>query len=294
MNSNDNNSNLIEELNFQKLDAEGVKTLVQWAQEEGWNPGPHDAGVFYETDPDGFYGYFSEGELIGGGSVVSYNKEFGFMGFFIIKPEYRSHGIGKKLWYQRRDTLISRLNKGAAIGMDGVIAMQPFYNKGGFEIAFRDERFEKTGSEFEIDKNISSIKDNDFEIVLDYDKLCFGFSRPQFLKPWLKLPGNKTFKYTEDGKIKGFAIMRKAYIGYKVCPLFADNPEIAEELYKACLNSAKDEKVYLDIPVINQGAVDLVKKYNAQYVFECARMYYGKPPVMEIDKVFGITTFELG
>jgi len=284
----------IDDLQFQKLDLEGVKTLVNWAEEEGWNPGPNDADVYFATDPNGFYGYYFEGNLIAGGSIVSYNKEFGFMGFFIVKPEYRSLGIGKKIWYQRRDMLLSRLNKDAPIGMDGVIAMQPFYKKGGFEILFRDERYEKIGTQFTTNKNISSIADEDFDSILTYDKQCFGFSRPQFMKPWLKLPDNKTFKYLEDGKLKGFAIVRKANKGYKVCPLFAANEIIAEELYKACLNSAVGEPLYLDIPVINKGAVNIIKKYNATYVFECARMYYGKPPEVDISKIFGITTFELG
>ena len=283
-----------DELRFQKLDLDGVKTLVNWAEEEGWNPGPYDADVYFATDPDGFYGYFHDGSLIGGGSIVSYNKEFGFMGFFIVRPEYRSNGIGKKLWYQRRDTLLSRLKKDAPIGMDGVITMQPFYRKGGFEILFRDERYEKIGEEFTIDKNISPILNEDVELILAYDKQCFGFSRPQFMKLWLKLKGNKTFKYVEKRKLKGFAIVRKANKGYKVCPLFADNEMIAEELYKACLNSVIGEPLYLDIPAINDGAVKIIKKYKATYVFECARMYYGKPPDIDIDKVFGITTFELG
>ena len=284
----------IDELQFQKLDLDGVKTLVRWAEEEGWNPGPNDADVYYTTDPDGFYGYYNEGKQIAGGSIVSYNKEFGFMGFFIVKPEFRSLGIGRKIWYQRRDMLLSRLNKNAPIGMDGVIAMQPFYKKGGFEILFRDERYERIGTKFTTDKNISSISDEDVDSILAYDKQCFGFSRPQFLKPWLKLPGNKTFKYVEDGKLRGFAMVRKANKGYKVCPLFADNDLIAEELYKACLNSVVDEPLYLDIPVINKDAVNIIKKYNATYVFECARMYYGKPPEVDINKIFGITTFELG
>jgi hypothetical protein len=30
------------------------------------------------------------------------------------------------------------------------------------------------------------------------------------------------------------------------------------------------------------------------YVFEYAGMYYGKPPVIEIDKILGITTLEPG
>ncbi|MFK7947270.1 MAG: hypothetical protein AB8G11_06765 [Saprospiraceae bacterium] len=40
--------------------------------------------------------------------------------------------------------------------------------------------------------------------------------------------------------------------------------------------------------------VALIKKDDAKYVFECARMYYGNPPKVDFNKVFGITTFELG
>ncbi len=283
-----------ENLQFQKLDFKGVKTLVKWAENEGWDPGLYDADVYWATDSDGFYGYFKEGELIAGGSIISYNGEFGFMGFFIVKPEYRSIGIGRKLWYQRRDTLLSRLNKDASIGMDGVVAMQSFYEKGGFKIAFRDERYEKVGIALKVNKNISSIIDNDIESILAYDKKCFGFSRPQFLIPWLKTLNNKTFKYVERGELKGFAIVRQTIAGYKIGPLFADNENIAEELYKACLNSVVGKALYLDIPVINQGAINLIKKYKATYVFECARMYYGNPPNIDMNKVFGITSFELG
>lgn len=284
----------MEEFKFQKLDLNGLKTLVNWADAEGWNPGPHDAAVYWATDPEGFYGYFIDNELIAGGSIVSYANEFGFMGFFIVKPEYRSRGIGRKLWYQRLDTLLSRLNKGASIGMDGVVAMQSFYEKGGFNIAFRDLRYEKTGEPFLPDKRISSISDKDIQSVLDYDKQCFGFSRPQFLIPWLKMPHTKTFKYVEEKELKGFAVVRKVSKGYKVCPLFADNQRIAEELYKACLNAVAGEPLFIDIPEMNKMAMTLVDKYNLSYAFECARMYYGNPPQMELNKVFGITTFELG
>ena len=91
--------------------------LVEWADKEGWNPGPYDAEVYWATDPDGYYGYKVDGELVAGGSIVSYNGEFGFMGFFIVKPEYRSKGMGRQLWYQRRDTLIERLNKEVSSNM---------------------------------------------------------------------------------------------------------------------------------------------------------------------------------
>ncbi len=283
-----------ENLVFKPLHFSQLQTLVNWAEAEGWNPGPHDVKVYWATDPEGFYGFFLKDELIAGGSIVSYGGAFGFMGFFIVKPEYRGQGIGKKLWYKRRDALLKRLKPYASIGMDGVIDMQAFYAKGGFNIAFRDERHEKIGKKFAVHKNISPVGNEDLDAILAYDQECFGFARKQFLKPWLQLPNNKTFKYTEDQKLKGFAIVRKANTGYKICPLFADNPQIAEELYKACLNAVVGEPLYLDIPMSNPSAVELTKKYNTTYVFECARMYHRNPPNIDMKKVFGITTFELG
>jgi hypothetical protein len=174
------------------------------------------------------------------------------------------------------------------------VDMQPFYAKGGFVMAFRDERYERMGEAMDYSDKISPINEEDTDAVLAYDAHCFGLARPQFMKPWLRMPGNKMFKYMEDGKLKGFAILRKAQQGYKVCPLFADNSKIAEDLYRACLNAVAGGPVYIDIPVTNTEAVSLVKKYMATYVFECARMYYGKPPVVDMNKVFGITSFELG
>ena len=178
--------------------------------------------------------------------------------------------------------------------MDGVVNMQPFYNKGGFEIAFRGVRHERTGMEYKIDTNISQITEPDLEEILAYDQQCFGFPRPQFLRPWIEQPGVKTFKYFNNDKLGGFAIIRKTVKGYKVSPLFADNAGIAEELYKACLNAAVGEPLYIDIPDINSSGVELAKKYQTRYVFECARMYYGKAPDIPVEKVYGITTFELG
>ncbi len=283
-----------ENLTLKKLDKNGLKTLVNWAKNEGWNPGEHDVDVFWETDPEGYYGFYSDNKLIAGGAVVSYNGAFGFMGLFIVHPDYRGQGVGEKLWYLRRNLLIQRLNKDATIGMDGVVDMQGFYKKGGFNIAFKDERYECIGKEMIVSDNITTIKTEDFEALSGYDLKCFGYDRTAFLKHWITIPNSKCFKFSENNEFKGYAFIRKVNTGFKIGPLFADNNHVAEALYQACLNSAIGESVYIDIPVINDGAVNLVKKYNAKYTFECARMYYGNTPKNAIDKVYGITTFELG
>jgi hypothetical protein len=38
----------------------------------------------------------------------------------------------------------------------------------------------------------------------------------------------------------------------------------------------------------------MTQKFNAKYVFECARMYHGKHVRLPMEKIFGITSFELG
>ena len=253
-----------------------------------------DAEVFYNADPEGFYGYFQGGELIAGGAVISYDGLFGFMGLFIVHPSYRSRGVGRALWQERRDLLLTRLKPGAAIGMDGVVAMQPFYARGGFRMAFRSERHQRTGELFPPNPNIHHIFPNDFDTVLNYDTKCFGFPRSLFLFPWLLLPGGFGFMYKHHGEVMGFASMRKAIHGYKIGPLFAESAIIAEALYRACLSAAPGEDIFIDIPMVNTAAVRMAQNYNTLYVFECGRMYLGNFPVISGDRIFGITTFELG
>ncbi len=54
------------------------------------------------------------------------------------------------------------------------------------------------------------------------------------------------------------------------------------------------EKVFLDIPEINMDAKILTAKYEMTKVFETARMYSREKPNIDLNKVFGITSFELG
>jgi hypothetical protein len=37
----------------------------------------------------------------------------------------------------------------------------------------------------------------------------------------------------------------------------------------------------------------LVQRYNMQMVFETTRMYFGMVPSLLLDKIFGVTSFEL-
>ena len=283
-----------QDLAFRSLNLDGLRILVDWARQEGWNPGPYDADVFWATDPEGFVGLYKGDALVGGGAIVRYTDAFGFMGLFIVRPEYRSRGIGRQIWYARRDRLLARMGPDACIGMDGVVAMQPFYARGGFIPAYREVRYCRTGERLALDPRVSPISGADWSEMLAYDEGVMGYARPAFLRPWLSLPGNKAFRYDDGSGRRGIAVVRKAHEGWKTGPLFADDPEVAEALYRACLQAVPGENLYCDVPMANPAAVSLLERYGAKYVFECARMYYGTPPVQDVGRIYGVTSFELG
>jgi len=71
---------------------------ISWAAKEGWNPGLYDRDIFYNTDPHGFFMGFLNGKPISCISAVSYGKDFGFIGFYIVHSKHRNKGYGIKIW----------------------------------------------------------------------------------------------------------------------------------------------------------------------------------------------------
>lgn len=271
-----------------------VDELVEWAAKEGWNPGLHDADIFWQIDPEAFIAAELEGELVGGGAITSYAGCFGFMGFFIMKPEFRGRGLGNTLWHARKERLRKRLKPGTAIGMDGVFNMQPYYAKGGFVFSHRDIRFQSTGIVAEADKTIVSLAQIPFDEVLAYDNACFPASRENFLKAWITQADSLALGAMQDGRLAGYGLVRRCRTGCKIGPLFADDAASAEKLFNALATFAPGEPVFLDVPENNPAAMELAKQHQMEEVFGCARMYLGPMPELATDRIFGVTTFELG
>jgi hypothetical protein len=82
----------------------------------------------------------------------------------------------------------------------------------------------------------------------------------------------------QNGKLEGYGVIRKCRNGYKIGPLFANNPKLAESLFLSLKSVVKPaEPVYLDTsldtPEVNQAAVALAERHNMKVTFETARTY---------------------
>ena len=276
-----------------------VDELVNWATREGWNPGRHDAEIFWATDPDAFIAADLDGDLIGGGAITAYQGDFGFMGFFIVRPEFRGQGLGNSLWHARRERLIARLRPGATIGMDGVFAMQDYYAKGGFVFSHRDIRFRAEIPTHPAtppvgDEEIVPLAQVSFDQILAYDRTCFPAPRPTFLAGWISQPDALALGCLRAGQLSGFGVIRRCGEGCKIGPLFADDAPAARALYAHLAGFAAGGPLFLDTPENNPAALELARQEAMVEVFGCARMYLGPTPDLAHARIFGVTTFELG
>ncbi len=264
---------------------------IKWAAKEGWNPGKHDGDCYYNVDTEGFFIGYLDDEPIATISAVKYGSSFGFIGFYIVKPEYRDKGYGIQIWNRAIEYL-----KGRNIGLDGVVEQQENYKKSGFKLAHNNIRYEENGGgDFPEGKNIVEISKVPFETISTFTEPFFPENRDEFIKCWIDQPESRTFGYLEDGKLKGFGMIRTCHEGYKIAPLFADDKCIARLLFQALKSTVKkSEKIFLDVPDINQEAKKLAEENDMKISFETARMYTGETPNISMGRTFGITSFEIG
>jgi GNAT acetyltransferase-like protein len=89
-------------------------------------------------------------------------------------------------------------------------------------------------------------------------------------------------------------VIRRCRKGHKVGPLIADDRSAAEVILGSLLASAGSGEIFLDVPSVNLDAVAMAQDLGLAPVFETARMYTGEIAPLRLERVFGVTTLELG
>ncbi|MCJ8144797.1 GNAT family N-acetyltransferase [Ancylobacter sp. A5.8] len=266
-----------------------IPLAVEWAAAEGWNPGLADAACFATVDPHGFWCAEVDGAPAAVISVVNYDASFAFLGFYIVKPEQRGRGIGFRLWQAGLAHAGPR-----TIGLDGVVAQQANYARQGFELAWRNIRFAGRVQGGEGGGACVDLADVPFARIEASDARVFPAARRAFLESWIGTPGHVGRALLRDGELAGWGVVRPAREGWKVAPLVARDEAAAQEVFSALCAQVGDAPVSLDIAEPNRAAEALARRVGLSPLFETARMYRGPAPVLALDEIYGVTSFELG
>ncbi len=261
---------------------------LRWAAEEGWNPGLHDAEPFWAADPHGFFVCETHGQVAGCIAAVAYDNSFGFIGLYVVAPAFRGRSPGMLLARRALRALGDR-----TIGADGVVERLDVYQRIGFRLAYRNARYEGRGGggrpQGVVDLGAVPRAD-----LIAYDRQLFPAPRAEFLSRWIVPPGGAAYAVRNRGRMVGYGVVRTCGQGSKIGPLFADDPAAADLLFRALAAHAPGQPIFLDIPLPNDAAQDLVTRHGMTQVFATGRIYRGPAPALPLERIFGITTFELG
>ena len=271
-----------------------ISIAVDWAAAEGWNPGLADDACFATVDPQGFLVGEIEGETAATVSCVNYSASFAFLGFYIVRADLRGRGYGLRIWNAAIAHAGARV-----IGLDGVVAQQQNYRKSGFELAYANIRYGGTvaapeAPRAQVNAQVIALSEIPLADVEAYDATLFPAPRPAFLRAWIGAPGHVGRAVMRDGRLAGWGVIRPSRKGRKIGPLVADDRAAAEVVLSALLAGAGSGEIFLDVPGINHDAVALAQDLGLAPVFETARMYTGAIPPLRLERIFGVTSFELG
>ena len=262
--------------------------VVGWARDEGWNPGTHDAPAFHATDPEGFLLGALDGEPIASISVVRYGATFGFLGLYIVIPAARGRGFGIQMWRAGMARLSGRL-----VGLDGVPAQQDNYRKSGFSLAYGNVRYGGAAPAGGA-AGLHDARDVPFDRLAALDARLFPAARHGFLAGWISLPESRALVALEDGEVIGFGVRRRAAVGHRIGPLYGHSRAVAERLLLGLSDGIAGDEIFVDVPQANPSAVALAEDLGLGPAFDTARMYTAEPPALDLARVFGVSTLELG
>jgi hypothetical protein len=261
-----------------------------WAAAEGWNPGLSDGPAFFAQDPDGFFLGRIDGEPVSAISVVNYGPDYAFLGCYLVRPDLRGHGHGLTTWKTALAHAGSR-----TVGLDGVVAQQDNYRQSGFRLAHRTIRFTGTAPEGETaPAGTRPAGRADLAAITAYDSACWPADRPRFLAEWLTGPGHRAFVRHDGGRLSGYGVLRPGRDTLRIGPLFADTAEDARALFAALTAESAGREVAVDVPEPNAAGIALAEAAGLRPSFETARMYTGPVRAHAQERVFGVTTLELG
>ena len=267
-----------------------ISLAIDWAAAEGWNPGIADAACFASVDPEGFLIAELDGAPAATVSCVNYDARFAFLGFYIVRAELRGRGYGLRIWNAAIAHAGARV-----IGLDGVTAQQENYRKSGFQAGLRQCSLwrHRCGARRAARRHHCPARRP--------VRGGGGRRRHRVSGAAIRVPAGldrrgRTYRLRVDAQWPACRLGRDPSMPER----FQDRPACGRRPRQRRSGAFRFDcrvgggEIFLDVPGVNRDAVALAQDFGLAPVFETARMYTGAIPPLRLQRVFGVTSFELG
>ena len=280
-------------LKIDQAERDDFNTVIEWTAREEWIPGLNDAECFYATDSKALWIARLDGNAAAFMFLNTYQPNLAHLGCYIVRPDLRNRGIGSTLEMKVIDS-----SRATTVGCDisHKAIIHHMEEKYGFAEAFRFVEYSGVPSIKRFSRDgIVPIDTTMWDAIAAYDRDVFQAERESFLSAWLSSPKHMARAAIEGDQVTGYGVIRPCHGGvYRVGPLFADNVETAERIFKALVTGMNSARVLLIVPESNLFSIELCRRCGLEFTWPIVRMYRGPRPLLPLHKIFGITTLQLG
>ena len=274
-------------------------------------PALDEVECFLACDPTALYVGELDGKPIAASCVFKYEDGYRHGGGYFVENEYRKRGYGLQLYdYTMKQAQPYTNLTGYVASMDVFKMYKKYF--GSAEILHSTELHDinsitalKKLQEIRVDSSsqIKPVSDVQFETVLNYDRITFGYDREKFLHKWLYSPASiSRVALDSEGAVQGYAVARESIVpqqGYKIGPLFCEDIEVGKALllsvFKEIHEQGKSSSVHIWCPTDKNPQVkELLTLLESTYVCEHPFSTIDGQPKGQVDKWFGVTSLLCG
>jgi GNAT superfamily N-acetyltransferase len=266
---------------LRKMTPADIPGAVALAHSFGWGHGPADWERLLDWSPEGCFVIEEEGRgIIGTTTTTPYGTALAWIGMVLVAQDRQRRGLGQQLMRAAMDYLIAC--DVARIMLDASDAGRPLYDKLGFRMLYKVERWEGRASTY-LGARARALRPDDTAAVLAMDTECFGVPREHIPTRLISEFPELAWVDYDHNQLTGYLLGRRMAGQVYLGPWVSWSAASAERLLRIALERLQGEDVVLNIPDTNGRALILASDHNLRRQRHCMRMIYGDTEPVEGD-----------
>ena len=247
---------------------------LRLAQQAGWNQTEADWRRFLILHPQGCFVAKWEDQPVGTVTTFLFGK-VSWIATVLVDEPFRRRGVGTRLVEHALTHLDDR--GAATVRLDATEFGRPIYEQFGFAPEYELTRFEgRAGGQQEL-RTFRPLTLDLIEAAIELDRRVTGTDRRCLLEQLLQQGGPDKWAFVDDGKLIGYATVRRGRRATQVGPAAAITSEAGQELLDQALGHGEFKPVYVDIPCENRAAVKWAENRGLRPQRHFVRMSRGDP-----------------
>ena len=259
---------------IRRLEERDIDAAIALTDLEAWGYTREDFRRLLALSPDGCFVAERDGRMVGVLTTTTY-EGLAFLGAVIVAPELRGKGVGKEMMEAALAHL--RATGVRTVRLNAYLNAIPFYERLGFRREYEVIRWHGPAAPGGQVRGVRPIRTADLADLAHMDAKYFGASRRMLLAR-LAEEFPATFLVAEHGgRLRGFIVGNPTGDSCEIGPWVVEpgSSGIAEDLYRALINSARTSEVAFSGPSQNQVLLEFVRKTPFKEVFRALRMWWG-------------------